>query len=313
MDFAFLILIIALSVPFFILAFGLSWKAKKQKAAQLQTLLKRAGIEVAQQRKITRSLSNFNNSKAYLGILTWLKKAGINNKKVIYQLFAVQLGLLVVSSYLWLTRMGNMDSKAILVALILPLLPIVFVMFKRKKRQDKMKKQFPEMLDALVRALQAGFGIDGGLNMIANEFPEPLGQEMKEVTRQLSLGINMRDILREFQSRVDLQEAQFFVVTLIIQRETGGQLAAILSELSRLMRRRDVFQAKLQTLTAESRFTAMFIGSAPIGYLSYKYLFDRDSMNFFLTDVTGQKMLFVSVVLILTGTVILKQMLRMRF
>lgn len=313
MDIGFLLLVFAIVAPFAILSIGLSWQSKQRKSEELHLLLKRVGIEAAQQKKIRRNFYELKNSKTYLGFMNWLKKAGITDSKTIYQILGLQLVLLMISSYLVVTRLQDMNSKLLLITVVLPLLPSVYIMFRKQQRQDKMKKQFPEMLDSLVRALHSGYGIDGGLNMIANEFPAPLGQEMKEVTRQQALGINMRDILREFQTRVELQEAQFFVVTLIIQRETGGQLAAILSELSKLMRRREVFQSKLRTMTAESRFTAWFIGSAPLLYLLYKYLFDPKSMEFFLSDPTGQKMLYVSLALIGTGTLLLRKMLKVKF
>ncbi|MDX1796378.1 MAG: type II secretion system F family protein [Hydrogenovibrio sp.] len=313
MDIGFLILIIAVSVPFFILAFGLSWQRKKQRSAQLDNLYRRVGLEPLEQKKIESGIGEYARSVPYLFLVGWLKKAGIYGKKNLLRLLAAQVVLLIFSSYMIATRLGSIDTKLLVLVVVLPLLPAAYVVFTLHKRQNRMKKQFPEMLDALARALYSGYGVDGGLNMIAEEFPQPLGQEMKEVTRQLSLGINMREILREFQSRVTLQEAQFFVVTLIIQRETGGQLAAILTELSRLMRRREMFQAKLKTLTAESRFTALFIGGAPMVYLAYKYLFDYDSLAFFLNDPVGQKMFVVSLVLMATGTLILRTMLRLKF
>jgi tight adherence protein B len=312
-DIGFLLLIVAIFIPFAVLAGGSSWRSKREKVEQLQKLRRRIGIESEQQTKLHRSLLEIRGAKTYSGMRSWLKKAGINDQRTIYQLLAVQVVLLLMSSYMIVSRIHTMDSKLILLTFIAPFVPALYVLFRKQQRQNKMKKQFPEMLDALVRALHSGYGIDGGLNMIANEFSAPLGQEMKEVTRQLSLGINMREILREFQTRVELQEAQFFVVTLIIQRETGGQLATVLTELSKLMRRREMFQAKLRTMTAESRFTAFFIGSAPLLYLVYKYLYDYESMQFFLTDPTGQKMLFVSLTLIAVGTLLLRTMLRIRF
>ncbi|MPQ77578.1 type II secretion system protein [Hydrogenovibrio sp. JE_KL2] len=312
-DIGFLFLIVAILVPFIVLAAGLSWQKKRDNAHKLERLLRRAGIESEQQKKRYRTLFEVRGAKTYLGLKNWLKKAGINDQKTLYQLAGIQVLLLLISSYFIVSRIHVMEPKFILITFMAPLLPAVYVLFRKQQRQTNMKKQFPEMLDALVRALHSGYGIDGALNMIANEFSAPLGQEMKEVTRQLSLGINMREILREFQTRVELQEAQFFVVTLIIQRETGGQLAAVLTELSKLMRRREMFLAKLRTMTAESRFTAIFIGAAPLLYLAYKYLFDYKSMQFFLEDPTGQKMLFVSLTLIGVGTLLLRTMLRIRF
>lgn len=258
-------------------------------------------------------LNDYKENKLFTKLITMLKKAGINSNKQYVWLAVIQAFLIVISTIIWVVFDGSMETKIKLLTVVMPFLPLVFVFVKVKKRQTTMEKQFPEMLDGIVRALHSGFGTDAALSMIAEEFPAPLGQEMKEVNRQLTLGVSFRDVMREFQKRVDLQESQFFVVTFIIQRETGGQLAKILDELSMIMRRRENFVAKLKTNTAESRFTATFIGGAPILYILYKYLFDRESLTFFLSDPVGQKLFIVSLVLIITGTIILKSMLKMRF
>lgn len=314
LDGGFLIVMLAIIMPFIVLAVGFYLKENRHKKEVLESLMQRVGIEASQKQNF-RAAHRATQQKDSL--LRWaaslLKKAGLQDTKIVIRLLAVQSLLLFFSAYLLSTRFNQLDSKTAFIAMILPLLPMLFVLFKKKQRQNRLRQQFPEMLDAIVRALQSGYGIDGALSMIAEEFRAPLGKEVKEVNRQLTLGISMRDILRDFQTRIEIQEAQFFVVTLIIQRETGGQLAPILEELSRLMRRREMFQAKLKTLTAESRFTAIFLGLAPLGYLGYKYFFDPDSMAFFLNDPTGQNILIISLGLMISGAFILKSMLRIKF
>lgn len=314
MELGFVLVSLAIMLPFGILVAIHQMKQKRQTAEHLHRMLSRIGLDPTPQdglNKQKRRLIKF--FPIYTLVQNQLKQAGLIERAAIIKLIVVQSLLVFISVYVWVTRMGSQDHQALLIASLLPFLPALFVWLKQRKRQAKIKSQFPEMLDTLVRAIQSGFGIDGALNLVANEFPDPLGKEIKEVNSQLQLGISMRDILREFQRRITLSEAQYFVVTLIIQRETGGQLVEILSDLSKMMRRRERFQAKLKSLTAESRFTALFIGGAPLVYLAYKILFQPDSMTFFLTDPTGQKLFWGSLFLILTGTLLLRAMLKIRF
>lgn len=314
MELGFVLVALSIMLPFGILVVIHRMKQKRYAAEQMQKMFNRIGLNHTQEDVIEKQKRKLIRLfPIYTFVQNQLKQAGLIERSAIIKLAVAQSILLFVAVYMLVTRLGSMDHQALILASILPFLPALFVWVKQRKRQAKIKSQFPEMLDTLVRALQSGFGIDGALNLVANEFPEPLGKEIKEVNAQLQIGISMRDILREFQRRITLSEAQYFVVTLIIQRETGGQLVEILSDLSKMMRRRERFQAKLKSLTAESRFTAMFIGGAPLVYLAYKILFQPDSMAFFLNDPTGQKLFWGSLFLMLTGTFLLRVMLKIRF
>lgn len=313
MDLGFVIVGLALMVPFAVIGFTISFKLRRKKEAELSLLLSRVGLQTNEQHNFKSQLLGQKDRGWYLWLTGLFKKAGIIQRKDVIRLLAVQGSLVFISAFILATKFNSLTENQFLISVILPLFPIIYLVLKIKQRQAELRKQFPEMLDAIVRSLHSGYGIDGALGAIGEDMRGPLAQEMKEVNKQLTLGISMRDILREFQRRVALPEAQFFVITLIIQRETGGQLAAILAELSKLMRRRDMFQAKLKTLTAESRFTAWFIGGAPVLYIGYKYFFDRESMNFFLYDPTGLKLFIFSIAMISVGTLILRQMLKMRF
>jgi tight adherence protein B len=313
-DIGFIIVAIGLIIPFVVLAIGFKLRERHAHEAQLENLMRRVGMQAQVKNRFKEALAGTQKSALFEWFEDQFKRAGLTQKNFMWKWLAVQAGLLFVSAFLIATQSaGPSGTKMLALAVVLPILPAAYVVYMQAKRREMMRKQFPEMLEGLVRTLQAGHGIDGALNEVAQTLPDPLGSEIKEIQKQFSLGINMRDILLEFQKRVDIPEARFFVVTLIIQRETGGQLTQILQELSKLMRRREVFQMKLKTMTAESRFTAWFLGLAPLLYLAYKYFFDYDSMKFFLEDPTGQKLLAVSLVLIGTGTLILRSMLKVRF
>ncbi|WP_019557711.1 type II secretion system F family protein [Thiomicrorhabdus arctica] len=313
MDLGFFIVAFAIMLPFAILSFVVSLKKQQQKQLAVRRLMSRIGLNNLEQKTIQDHLMQQKEKSWFIWFISKFKKAGLNNKHAIIKVVTAQAILLFMSAFILSTKFNVLNDKLILLSIILPLLPSAFVYFKIRQRQTALRQQFPEMLDSIVRSLQSGYGIDGALAAVGEDMQGALAQEMKEVNKQLTIGISMRDVLREFQRRVDLPEAQFFVITLIIQRETGGQLSLILGELAKLMRRRVSFQAKIKTLTAESRFTAWFIGGAPIVYVVYKYFFDKESMQFFLYDPTGFKLFVVSLILIFTGTLILRQMLKMRF
>lgn len=313
MDLTLLALFIVISLPFVVLAYILQQKRASAQAIDIDEILTRAGIHVNQEENVKdKVFSGFIDPLINL-VETRIKRAGLQGPKVLLKLVVAQVVFLLISFVIVFTQTFAFDFRLTILAIVLPLLPALFVFLKQRERQELIKSQFPEMLDSLVRSLQSGHGIDGSLSIIAKEFPDPLGSEIKEVSDQLQIGISIRDILREFQRRVTLSEAQYFVITLIIQRETGGQLSVILDDLSKMMRRRERFQSKLKTLTAESRFTSMFIGGVPILYLAYKFLFAIETMEFFLYDPVGKVMLWVSVGLIFAGIIILRQMMKIRF
>ncbi|WP_127471204.1 type II secretion system F family protein [Thiomicrorhabdus aquaedulcis] len=313
LDAGFLLVSLGILVPFALLAYARAHRKQQAQKAALSKLLLRAGISSAQQKTIKEQLMSQKDREWFIWLASKFKKAGLSDKNAMPTWFVAQAVTAFLSAFIVVSQFSVLNDKLVLLCIALPLLPSGFLLFKIHQRQTLLRKQFPDMLDSIVRSLQSGYGIDGALSAVAEDLKGPLAQEMGEVNKQLTIGISMRDILRDFQRRVALPEAQFFVITLIIQRETGGQLSQILSELARLMRRRVNFQAKLKTLTAESRFTAWFIGGAPVLYVAYKYFFDKPSLTFFLQDPTGVKLFSVSLVLILIGMLILRSMLKMRF
>ncbi|UQB43068.1 type II secretion system F family protein [Thiomicrospira microaerophila] len=243
----------------------------------------------------------------------WLDRAGLLKSGSLHKLMLLQVFGLVVVFLVFFVGLGSDSLGLRLLAIGFLFTPVGFVLYKYRERQALMRKQFPDMLDSLVRSLYAGHGIDTALAVVANEFSDPLASEIAEINNAISMGVGFREALQAFRTKVPLDEAQYFAITLMIQRETGGRLAEILNDLALVMRRRESFQAKLKTLTAESRFTAWFIGGAPVAFLVYKFLFDYPSLHFFMNDPTGQKLFVFAVLMIAAGTLILRWMLRIRF
>lgn len=188
-----------------------------------------------------------------------------------------------------------------------------YVVYRIINQRKEFARQLPDAIEAMVRALEAGNSTEEAMHVIATDFPLPVSGEFQLLINQLKIGISFKEALINMRTRVPLPEVQYLVLALIIQRDTGGHLAKILTQLAALMRRRLVFDGKLKALTAETRFTALFISGLPLLYIGYRYFFKRAEMQFFLNDPTGILILQISLGLIITGSFILKYMLRIRF
>jgi tight adherence protein B len=293
-----LVSLLALLMSLSLAAIWLGWRTRRLRRARLTLLLERAGIA---ERLSADPLRKRRGQRA-----AWL--LGARGKR----LLATTTALLLLDLLLLLGPLRPQGPLAVIL-LALPLAPAALEWRRQLLRRRAFAQQFPDALEAMVRGLNSGHTIDEALRMIASEFPAPLGEEFRQSNQHIQVGVPLGEALRELERRIALPELRYFILTLLVQRESGGQLAGILAELARILRRRTLFQGRLRALTAESRFTAWFVGGAPLAYLSYKLLFHRNELAFFLHDPTGQVLLRVSIVLIVCGALLLRWMMRRRF
>ena len=157
-----------------------------------------------------------------------------------------------------------------------------------KKRVDKFTAKFPDALELLTRGLRSGLPIGETLGVISSEIPGPVGEEFKLITERIKIGKTMEQALQETADRLGTAEFQFFVITLSIQRETGGNLAETLSNLATVLRQRAQMKLKIRAMSSESKVSAYIIGALPflvfamICYVNYDYM-----LPFFTPDPTG--------------------------
>jgi len=191
------------------------------------------------------------------------------------------------------------------VGIIAALLPIAFVAFKRKQRLRKFEEHFPEALDLLGRAVRAGHAFTTGLEMISKECAEPLAGEFRTAFEEQNFGLPLRDALLNLTERVPLIDVRFFVTALLIQKETGGNLAEILDGLARVIRDRFRIYREVQVRTAQGRLTAGILIALPIvmliilGGLNPKYI------GVLFTDPKGPIVLAVAAIMQVIGSAIL--------
>jgi tight adherence protein B len=142
-------------------------------------------------------------------------------------------------------------------------LPHLVVGFLMKKRVKNFTSNFPDAIELLVRGLKSGLPVGETLGVVAKEIPGPVGEEFKMVTEKIRIGKTMEDALQETADRLGTAEFQFFVITLAIQRETGGNLAETLANLADVLRKRAQMKLKIRAMSSESKASAYIVGSLP--------------------------------------------------
>jgi tight adherence protein B len=191
------------------------------------------------------------------------------------------------------------------IGIVVALLPIAFVAFKRKRRLRKFEEHFPEALDLLGRAVRAGHAFTTGLEMISKECAEPLAGEFRTAFEEQNFGLPLRDALLNLTERVPLIDVRFFVTALLIQKETGGNLAEILDGLSRVIRDRFRIYREVQVRTAQGRLTAGILIALPIVMMIVLTALNPKYMGVLFTDPRGPVLLGIAAGLQAIGSAIL--------
>jgi tight adherence protein B len=178
---------------------------------------------------------------------------------------------------------GRIVISASFAALLGAVLPLMLINFKATRARRRMEEQFPVALDVFVRGLRAGHPVAAALELLTVEMPDPIGSQFGIAVDEVTYGAELRDALQNMAERWDLDDMRMFVVSLSIQNETGGNLAEILENLSRVIRERHAMMMKVRALSSEGRMTATMLTILPIFSFVMLFMFKP---RFFL-DVAG--------------------------
>jgi tight adherence protein B len=232
----------------------------------------------------------------------YILQAGLTTKPA--KIIAI-MGILLFGGY-YVARMfvHNFFGSA-LIALLSAFAPLAYIMWARKRRLAKFEEHFPEALDLLGRAVRAGHAFTTGMEMIAKESDEPIGGEFRTTFEEQNFGLPLRDTLLNLTERVPLIDVRFFVTSLMIQKETGGNLAEILDGLSRVIRDRFRIHREVQTKTAQGKLTAaILIAIPPIMLLALSAL-NPSYMKTLTEDPAGPTILGIAATLQIMGSALL--------
>jgi tight adherence protein B len=142
--------------------------------------------------------------------------------------------------------------------------PVVRLCILRKLRQDKLRSQLPDAFDLMARVVRAGQTINQSIIAVADEFPKPISEELSLCFEQQNLGLDPETAYRDLARRTGVLEIRIFVTALIVQQQTGGNLAELIDKLSNLIRQRYKIMGQIKTLTAEGRLQAMILTGLPV-------------------------------------------------
>jgi len=226
------------------------------------------------------------------------------------------LGVFILSSVL-LFLLGILGGRLIIfnLLLLLPLavflgiLPLLYVYYKKVERMKKFQAQLPEALDLLARSLKAGHAFTGGMRMVSDEFDDPIGVEFNKTLGEINLGVGVPEALKNLTNRVDCIDLNFFVTSIIIQRETGGNLAEILENIAYLIRERFKLYGKIRTLAAEGKISAYVLVGLPFFLAYFLYLQNPTYIATLITDPIGHVLIGIAVVLMIMGIFVMRKMI----
>ena len=189
-------------------------------------------------------------------------------------------------------------------------LPFVVLSFKRTRRLRTFEEQFPDGLDLIARALKAGHAFATGLKMVADEMPEPVGPEFRKTFDEQNFGLPLKDALDNLTMRLPSLDVRFFATAVLIQRETGGNLAEILENLAHVVRERFKILRQVRVYTAHGRFTGYVLLALPAVLCIALSFINPEHMNLLFRERMGQMMLLGALGLQTTGYVWIKQVIK---
>jgi tight adherence protein B len=194
-----------------------------------------------------------------------------------------------------------------LLGLFLAFVPVLWLLWKRKRRLKIFGAQLPEALDMLARALRAGQSLGAGFNMVASEMSAPLGKEFGRVFEEQNLGVSIEESLKSLAGRVPNLDLKFFATAVILQRQTGGDLAEILDKISRLIRERFQVWGQIQALTGEGRLSGVVLLALPVVLFVAMLRLNHDYVMVLFTDPMGKKLLIGAIVLQVLGALVIRK------
>ncbi len=251
-----------------------------------------------------------------------LNVPGMTSLQLFIQQSAIEItvGMLLTFSLLigWFVFLlcllfGFVVILAVILGLLAASLPFLVIAIKRQRRFLKFEELFPDAIDLLCRAVRAGHAFTTGLELISKEMPSPVSDEFQRVYEQQNLGLPLRDALENLMRRIPLTDVRIFVTALMIQRESGGNLAEILDNLSTVIRERFKLVRQIRTYTAQGRLSLYLLVAVPpiMGFIIY--IMNREYIMRLFTDPLGRKFLIGGICLQVMGYFVIRKVIQPKF
>jgi len=238
-----------------------------------------------------------------------LEQAGTRHTLGFFILVSALLAFLGLTAGSWL-HLNYVLS--ILAGACLGCLPIWNILKKKRKRMEKFQGQLPEALDLVARALRAGQALSGALKMVADEMDDPIGDEFDKTLNEINFGVGVPEALKNLANRVDCLDLKFFVIAVVIQRETGGNLAEILENIARIIRERFKLHGRIRILAAEGKLSAIILTGLPFITAFVLFLANPEYIKILIRDPFGRILAGLALSLMILGIISMKKMIAIK-
>ena len=210
------------------------------------------------------------------------------------------------------TAAGMPMKFAPIVAVVLCFMPFMWLIMKRKRRLNKFAAQLPEALELISRALRAGHSLAAGFNLVGQEMSAPIAVEFNRAFEEQNLGMPLEEALGNLTERIPNLDLKFFATAVVLQRQTGGDLAEILDKIGSLIRERFKIWGQVQALTGEGRLSGIVLLALPPALFVAVYRMNPDYLMLLFTDDLGKKMLVGGLVMQLLGAIVIRKIVNIR-
>jgi tight adherence protein B len=233
-----------------------------------------------------------------------LVKARLPMNATLFIVGSIALGLIgFLIGYRYLPQV----IAAIALGIFCLIIPYLLLIIIEKNFYAKFNDQLPEALDLLARAMRTGHALTSGLEMLAKEMPDPISSEFMATVDEINLGLTLKEALDNLCERVPVTDLRYFAIAVLVQKETGGNIAEILDNISRLIRERIQFQRQVKALTAEGRYSAAVLIALPLLMFIYLYFTNYKYVSLLWTDELGKYMLFGAIIMQVVGAYVIKR------
>ena len=230
------------------------------------------------------------------------------------------LSVYVLASALLAVVGGLLGSRAIIGQPFIALgcagagmaIPWGHLYYRKRHRLGEFQRQLPDALELIGRSLRAGHALFVGMKMVGGEMRDPIAGEFQRGFDEISMGVSVPESLSHMADRTELMDVKFFVTSVNIQRETGGNLAEIVDSLGRLIRKRFELKKKVRALSADGRLSAIILMSLPFGMGMLFYVVNPEYLMPLFTDPMGQQMVAGAAIMMILGGIVMKKMIAIK-
>jgi tight adherence protein B len=313
-------------IVFFLGILGIYWffvlRAEQQTLGVVRRRLKPSeAVKATLQRELVKQQQALSSVDAFDSLLrrfdkrtqplkSLIDQAGV---KVTMGTILAASGLLGLVAFYFTARFTGWSILGLPAALLMAMIPFSVLKRLRTMRTRKFEEQFPEALDLISRALRAGHAFTTGLEMVANEMPGPVGEEFRLLFDRQNYGMSLGDALKAFAERVPILDARFFVTAVLIQRESGGNLAEVLDNLAGVIRERFRVKRQMRVASAHGRITGWVLVGLPPVLGMVLMTVNREHRELMLGETLGIQMMVGAAILQGIGTLIIRKIINIPY